>query len=85
MNYLERNRWVITLTVSLMIFSSGFMANELGLHVVSKVSYVLAGVIAVFSGIRAYFTNTLSSKIMQYLVLAVVLIAALATVYKILS
>ncbi|WP_210532008.1 hypothetical protein [Pantoea ananatis] len=82
MTYIERNKWIITSIIALMILVSGLMANELGINMPILASYIIAGILLVISGIQAYFTNTISSKIMRYLVLAVVIIAAITTVYK---
>lgn len=83
MTYIERNKWIITLIIALMILGSGFMARELGVNIPISASYIIAGIVMVVSGLQAYFTNTVSSKIMQYFVLAVVIIAVIATVCKI--
>lgn len=82
MSYLERNKWIYTFTIALMILMSGLMARELGVHVPIMLSYIVSGLALVVCGIQAYFTDTLSSKLMQYTVLAVVVLAAVITIYR---
>lgn len=86
MTYLERNRWIITLTVAVMFLLFPLIIKQLDIRVpvaVIYVEYVVAGILTIVSGIQSCFCNTLSSKIMQYLSLAVGVIVALTAIYRI--
>jgi len=82
MTYLERNKWLYTFTIALMVIVCGLMARFFGLQVPIIVSYIVSGLALVVCGIQAYFTDTLSSKLMQYTVLAGVVLAAVITIYR---
>lgn len=85
MTYLERNRWIVTLTIAVIFLLLPLIIKQLDIHVpvaVIYLEYVVAGVLTIVSGIQSCFCNTLSTKIMQYLVMAISVIVALTAIYR---
>lgn len=85
MTYLELNRWIITLTVAVMFLLFPLIIKQLDIRVPVKViylQYIVAGFLTIVSGIQSCFCNTLSSKIMRYLALAIGVIVALTAIYR---